>query len=63
MEEAGIEMYLQGYGYAMQRISQKLFEAARCPQPISELNKKAYIHIIEGWRKRALRVANTHVLM
>ena len=56
VEEALIEMYLAG-GVSVRRvedITEALWGSKVSPATISELNKKAYVHI-EGWRNRPLQ--------
>ena len=62
MEEALIEMYLAGVSVRVWRTSQKRFGAARCLATISELNKKAYVHI-EDWRTALCKVGDIRMSM
>ena len=55
MEEALIEMYLAGVSVRrVEDITEALWGSKVSPATISELNKKAYVHI-EDWRNRPLR--------
>lgn len=55
VEEALIEMYLAGVSVRrVEDITEALWGTKVSPATISELNKKAYIHI-EDWRNRTLR--------
>ena len=55
MEEALIEMYLAGVSVRrVEDITEALWGSKVSPSTISELNKKAYIHI-EDWRNRLLQ--------
>jgi transposase-like protein len=55
VEEALIEMYLAGVSVRrVEDITEALWGAKVSPSTISELNKKAYVHI-EDWRNRQLR--------
>ena len=55
MEEALIEMYLAGISVRrVEDITEALWVSKVSPATISELNKKAYVHI-EDWRARPLR--------
>ncbi len=55
VEEALIEMYLAGVSVRrMEDITEALWGAKVSPSTISELNKKAYVHI-EDWRNRPLQ--------
>ena len=52
MEEALIEMYLAGVSVRrVEDITEALWGSKVSPATISELNKKAYVHI-EEWRNR-----------
>ena len=52
VEEALIEMYLAGVSVRrVEDITEALWGSKVSPSTISELNKKAYVHI-EGWRDR-----------
>ena len=51
VEEALIEMYLAGLPCAGWRTSRRHWGSNVSPATISELNKKAYVHI-EDWRNR-----------
>ena len=52
MEEALIEMYLAGVSVRrVEDITEALVGSKVSPATISELNKKAYVHI-EDWRNR-----------
>ena len=52
MEEALIEMYLAGVSFRrVEDITEVLWGSKMSPSNISELNKKAYVHI-EDWRNR-----------
>ena len=54
VEEALIEMYLAGVSVRrVEDITEALWGTKVSPATISELNKKAYVHI-ENWRNRAL---------
>ena len=54
VEEALIEMYLAGVSVRrMEDITEALWGSKVSPSTISELNKKAYVHI-ENWRNRPL---------
>ena len=55
MEEALIEMYLAGVSVRrVEDITEALWGSKVSPVTISELNKKAYVHI-EDWRYRPLQ--------
>ncbi len=55
VEEALIEMYLAGVSVRrVEDITEALWGSKVSPSAISELNKKAYVHI-EDWRNRPLR--------
>lgn len=55
MEEALIEMYLTGVSVRhVEDITEALWRSKVSPLTISELNKKAYIHI-KDWRNRSLQ--------
>lgn len=55
VEEALIEMYLAGVSVRrVEDITEALWGSKVSPSTISELNKKAYIHI-EDWRNRPLQ--------
>ena len=55
MEEALIEMYLAGVSVRrVEDITEALWGSKVSPATISELNKKAYVHI-EDWRNRPLQ--------
>ena len=55
VEEALIEMYLAGVSVRrVEDITEALWGSRVSPSTISELNKKAYVHI-ENWRKRPLQ--------
>ena len=55
VEEALIEMYLAGVSVRrVEDITEALWGSKVSPSTISELNKKAYVHI-EDWRNRPLR--------
>ena len=55
MEEALIEMYLAGVSVPrVEDITEALWNSKISPSTISELNKKAYVHI-EEWRNRPLQ--------
>src|SRR5690606_12622977 len=55
VEEALIEMYLAGVSVRrVEDITEALWGAKVSPATISELNKKAYVHI-EDWRNRPLQ--------
>ena len=55
VEEAFIEMYLAGVSVRrVQDITEALWGSKVSPSTISELNKKAYVHI-EDWRNRPLQ--------
>ena len=54
VEETLIEMYLAGVSVRrVEDITEALWGSKVSPATISELNKKAYVHI-EGWRNRPL---------
>lgn len=54
IEEALIEMYLAGVSVRrVENITEALWGSKVSPSTISELNKKAYVHI-EAWRNRPL---------
>ena len=54
VEEALIEMYLAGVSVRhVEDIAEVLWGTKISPSTISELNKKAYVHI-ENWRNRPL---------
>ena len=58
VEEALIEMYLAGVSVRrVEDITEALWGSKVSPATISELNKKAYIHI-EDWRNRPLQAEN-----
>ena len=55
VEEVLIEMYLAGVSVRrVEDITEALWGSKVLPATISELNKKAYVHI-EDWRKRSLQ--------
>ena len=55
MEEALIEMYLAGVSvHRVEDITEALRDSKVSPAAVSELNKKAYVHI-EDWRNRPLQ--------
>ena len=55
VEEALIEMYLAGVSVRrVEDITEALWGTKVSPSTVSELNKKAYVHI-EDWRNRPLR--------
>ena len=55
VEEALIEMYLAGVSVRrVEDITETLWGSKVAPSSISELNKKAYVHI-EDWRNRPLQ--------
>ena len=55
VEEALIEMYLAGVSVRrVEDVTEALWGSKVSPATISELNKKAYIHI-EDWRNRPLQ--------
>ncbi len=55
VEEALIEMYLAGVSVRrVEDITEALWGSRVSPSTISELNKKAYVHI-ENWRNRPLQ--------
>ncbi|KXL52152.1 transposase, mutator family [Anaerotignum neopropionicum] len=55
VEEALIEMYLAGISvHRVDDITEALWGTKVSPSTISELNKKAYVHI-EDWRRRPLK--------
>lgn len=55
VEEALIEMYLAGVSVRrVEDITEALWGSKVSPATISELNKKAYVHI-EDWRNRSLQ--------
>ena len=58
VEEALIEMYLAGVSVRrVEDITEALWGSKVSPATISELNKKAYVHI-EDWRNRPLQGGN-----
>ena len=60
VEEALIEMYLAGVSVRrVEDITEALWGSKVSPATISELNKKAYVHI-EDWRNRPLQGATIH---
>jgi len=60
VEEALIEMYLAGVSVRrVEDITEVLWGSKVSPSTISELNKKAYVHI-EDWRNRALQSKKYH---
>jgi hypothetical protein len=55
VEEALMEMYLAGVSVRrVEDITEALWSSKVSPSTISELNKKAYVHI-EDWRNRPLQ--------
>ena len=61
MEEALIEMYLAGVSVRrVEDITEALWGSKVSPSTISELNKKAYVHI-EDWRNRPLQGSYPYV--
>ena len=66
VEEALIEMYLAGVSVRrVEDITEALWGSKVSPATISELNKKAYVHI-EDWRNRPLQGGHypyVHVLL
>ena len=63
VEEALIEMYLAGVSVRrVEDITEALWGSKVSPATISELNKKAYVHI-EDWRNRPCRAASTPMSM
>lgn len=63
VEEALIEMYLTGVSVRrVEDITEALWGTKVSPSTISELNKKAYIHI-EDWRTVLYRAANIRMFM
>ena len=61
VEEALIEMYLAGVSVRrVEEITEALWGSKASPATISELNKKAYLHI-EDWRNRPLQGKYPHV--
>ena len=55
VEEAFIEMYLAGVSVRrVEDITEALWDSKVSPAAVSELNKKAYVHI-EDWRNRPLQ--------
>ena len=60
MEEALIEMYLAGVSVRhVEDITEALWGSIS-PSIISELNKKAYVHIAD-WRNRSLQGGRHHI--
>ena len=60
VEEALIEMYLAGVSVRrVEDITEALWGSKVSPATISELNKKAYVHI-EAWRNRPLQGGRYH---
>lgn len=60
VEEALIEMYLAGVSVRrVEDITEALWGSKVSPATISELNKKAYVHI-EDWRNRPLQGGAIH---
>ena len=57
VEEALIEMYLAGVSVRRVEDITELWGSKVSPATISELNKKAYVHI-EDWRNRPLQGGN-----
>lgn len=58
MEEALIERYLTGVSVRrVEDITESLWGSKVSPATISELNKKAYVHIKE-WRNRPLQAVH-----
>ena len=63
MEEALIEMYLAGVSVRrVEDITEALWGSKVSPSTISELNKKAYVHI-EDWRNRLCKVGGIRMSM
>ena len=63
MEEALIEMYLAGVSVRrVEDITEALWGSKVSPSTISELNKKAYVHI-EDWRNRLCRADTIRMSM
>ncbi len=63
MEEALIEMYLAGvFARRVENITEALWGSKVSPSTISELNKKAYVHI-EEWQNRPRRADTIHMSM
>ena len=63
VEEALIEMYLAGVSVRrVEDITEALWGSKVSPATISELNKKAYVHI-EDWRTALCRATNIHTSM
>ncbi len=63
VEEALIEMYLAGVSVRrVEDITEVLWGSKVSPSTISELNKKAYVHI-EDWRNRPYREVNIRMSM
>ena len=61
VEEALIEMYLAGVSVRrVEDITEALWGSKVSPSTISELNKKAYVHI-EAWRNRPLQGGGTRM--
>ena len=62
VEEALIEMYLAGVSVRrVEDITEALWGSKVSPGAVSELNKKAYVHI-EAWRNRALQGGKYHYI-
>ena len=63
VEEALIEMYLAGVSVRrVENITEALWGSKVSPATISELNKKAYVHI-EDWRNRPCKAGVIHTSM
>ena len=63
VEEALIEMYLAGVSVRrVEDITEAMWGTKVSPSTISELNKKAYVHI-EDWRNRSLQAVSIRMCM
>ena len=63
LEEALIEMYLAGVSVRrVEDITEAMWGTKVSPSTISELNKKAYVHI-EDWRNRSLQAVSIRMCM
>ena len=63
VEEALIEMYLAGVSVRrVEDITEAMWGTKVSPSTISELNKKAYVHI-EDWRNLSLQAVSIRMCM
>ena len=63
VEEALIETYLAGVSVRrVEDITEAMWGTKVSPSTISELNKKAYVHI-EDWRNRSLQAVSIRMCM